>query len=215
MVSNMLLTDNEVISYVLQGKKSMFELVVRKYNPYLYKIGRSYNYNHDDTEDLMQDTYIDAFKHLAQFEQRSDFKTWIIRIMLNNCYRKNKKSSYKNEIMKDINENSKPLFHNYDHDTGSMVHNAELKIILEDVLKQLPEDYRMVFALREITGLSVAETADSLHISQANVKVRLNRAKNMLRELIEKSYKPTELFEYNDAFCNPMTDKVMKIIENL
>nr|HRO73089.1 sigma factor-like helix-turn-helix DNA-binding protein [Saprospiraceae bacterium] len=87
--------------------------------------------------------------------------------------------------------------------------------ILEDVLKQLPEDYRMVFALREITGLSVAETADSLHISQANVKVRLNRAKIMLRELIEKSYKPTELFEYNDAFCNPMTDKVMKIIENL
>ncbi|HRP37544.1 MAG TPA: sigma factor, partial [Candidatus Dojkabacteria bacterium] len=68
MVSNMLLTDNEVISYVLQGKKSMFELVVRKYNPYLYKIGRSYNYNHDDTEDLMQDTYIDAYKSLAQFE---------------------------------------------------------------------------------------------------------------------------------------------------
>lgn len=74
------LTDVEVIERILKGEKALYELIIRRYNPYLYKIGRSYNYSHEDTQDLMQDTYIDAYKNLYKFEGRSGFKTWIMRI---------------------------------------------------------------------------------------------------------------------------------------
>ncbi len=81
-------TEVEIIERILKGEKALYEIIVRRFNPYLYKVGRSYNYHHEDTLDLMQDTFVDAYKNLQNFEGRSNFKTWIVRIMLNNCYRK-------------------------------------------------------------------------------------------------------------------------------
>lgn len=208
-------TDAEIIEQVVKGDKSMYEIIVRRYNPYLYKIGRSYNYSHDDTQDLMQDTYIDAYKSLAQYEGRSNFKTWISRIMLNNCYRKKEKSSFKNEVMQEFDDRSTPLYSAADNDTAKMVHNRELGTIIENALQKIPYDYRMVFTLREMNNMSVAETAELLNISEANVKVRLNRAKEMLRLQIEKSYSATELYEFNLVYCNAMVDRVMNIIDKL
>src|SRR5690554_2486013 len=97
-------TESEIIERILEGEGSLYEIIVRRFNSTLYKVGRSYNYNHEDTQDLMQETFIDAYKSLSVFEGRSGFKTWIIRIMLNNCYRKNKKFGYKNEIMQDADD---------------------------------------------------------------------------------------------------------------
>src|SRR5690554_8111983 len=112
------LTEKEIIERITNGEKSLYEIIVRRFNPYLYKIGRSYNYNHEDTQDLMQDTYIDAFKNLAQFKERSNFKTWIIRMMLNNCYHKKQKFSYKNEFANEIiNENITPMFSSSNNNT--------------------------------------------------------------------------------------------------
>src|SRR5205809_4217146 len=95
-------TDTEIIQQILEGDLALFEILIRRNNAALYKIGRSYNYNHQDTQDLMQDSFVDAYSNLKKFEQRSSFKTWIIKIMLNNCYRKKQKSSYKNEVSHEI-----------------------------------------------------------------------------------------------------------------
>ena len=209
------LTENENITRIHNGEKSLYEIIVRRYNHYLYKLGRSYNYNHDDTQDLMQDTYIDAYKSLAQYEGRANFKTWIFRIMMNNCYRKKEKSSFKNEVMQEINDNSKPLFSHSGHDTDKVVHNKELGEIIENALSKIPFDYRMVFTLREINGMNVTETAELLNISEANVKVRANRAKSMLREMIEKEYISEELFAFNLIYCDAMVNNVMKIVNEL
>ncbi|MCB0708618.1 MAG: sigma-70 family RNA polymerase sigma factor [Chitinophagaceae bacterium] len=209
-------TEAEIIDRIIKGEKPLYEIIVRRYNPYLYKIGRSYNFNHDDTQDLMQDTYINAFKSLSQFEKRSNFKTWIIRIMLHNCYHKKQKSSFKNEITNEIiNENAAPMFTHSNNNTQHEIQNRELGHILEKTLLTLPEDYRLVFSLREINGLSVAETSSLLDISESNVKVRLNRAKAMMRAKIEKSYAAEELFDFNLRYCNPFTEKVMNIINQL
>lgn len=209
-------SEHEVIERILNGEKALYELVVRRYNPYLYKIGRSYNYNHDDTQDLMQDTYVDAYKNLRQYEGRSSFKTWISRIMLNNCYRKNSKLSYKNEVMKDdINEQAVPMFTSSNNDTGKVVHNRELGSIIETALSKIPEEYRMVFTLREVNDMSVAETAELLNLSETNVKVRLSRAKNMLREELEKSYTAKDLYEFNLVYCDAMVNRVMDKIKDL
>lgn len=208
-------TDADVITKVLNGEKAMYEIIVRRYNPYLYKIGRSYNYSHDDTQDLMQDTYIDAYKNLDKYEGRSNFKTWISRIMLNNCFRKKEKSSFKKEVMEEFNEHSTPLFAAAENNTATIVHSRDLGTIIEQALDNIPFDYKMVFTLREMNQMSVAETSELLQISEANVKVRLNRAKEMLRQHIEKSYTATELYEFNLVYCNAMVDRVMNIIDKL
>lgn len=209
------LTETEIIRRILNGEKALYEIIVRRFNPYLYKVGRSYNYHHEDTQDLIQETFIDAYKHLSQFEGRSEFRTWLIRIMLNNCYRKKGKAGFTSEIMQELNDQAQPLFTNADTDTEKMVQNRELGQIIENALGKMPYDYRMAFSLREISGLPVAETASLLQISEANVKVRVNRAKTMLRREIEKTYSASELFEFNLVYCDRIVAQVMKQIEAL
>ena len=95
---------------------------------------------------------------------------------------------------------------------GRTVINKELKNVIEAALKNLPEDYRMTFTLRELAGLGVAETAEVLNITVSNVKVRLNRAKMMLRKEIEKIYSPEDIYEFNLVYCDKIVDRVMKKI---
>ena len=209
-------TDIEIIQRILDGEFALFEILIRRNNSFLYKTGRSYNYNHENTQDLMQETFIDAYTHLKKFENRSSFKTWLIKIMLNNCFQKQKKFSYRNEVSKELDDKSIPMFSAQRHiDTHETVINRELSFVIENALQKIPRDYRLVFALREMNGLSVAETAEALHISDANVKVRLNRAKTMLRREIEKSYTSEEIFEFNLVYCDVITNRVMDIIKNM
>ncbi|OPZ19151.1 MAG: ECF RNA polymerase sigma-E factor [Bacteroidetes bacterium ADurb.BinA245] len=208
-------SEQELIERILNGEKKLYEIIVRRFNPYLYKIGRSYNFSHEDTEDLMQDSFVDAYKNLSQFEARSGFKTWLIRIMLNNCFRKKSKSSFKNETMKEITDSDRPLYSQSGEDTANLVSRRELNSIIETAMAQLPHEYRMVFSLREINGCSVAETAELLNISEANVKVRLNRTKTMLRNNIENDFIGENIFEFNLVYCSAMVNRVMNEIKNL
>jgi RNA polymerase sigma factor (sigma-70 family) len=204
-------SDGDIISKILSGEKALFEILIRRNNPILYKTGRSYGYNHEDTQDLMQESFINAYTNLRKFENRSSFKTWITRIMINNCFQKSKKSSYKNEVTSEvIDEKSIPMYSNHIHtDTAKVLLNREFNHLLENSLEQIPLDYRMVFSLRELNGLNVSETAEALSISESNVKVRLNRAKSMLRKEIEKSYSPAEIYDFNLLYCDAIVNRVM------
>ena len=206
--------DQEIIERILNGEKALFEIIVRRFNASLYKVGRTYNYGLEDTKDLMQETFIDAYKNLAKFERRSSFKTWLIRIMLNNCYRKKLKlrSRLVHESGIDQDDNWEPMLEEVNN-IDTFMQRRELGHIIETAVQKIPYDYRMAFSLREINGLNVAETASLLHITEANVKVRLNRAKAMLRKEISKMYSPKELFEFNLVHCDAIVDAVMKSIE--
>ncbi len=209
-------SDTEIIQRVLQGDVAFFELIIRRYNPFLYRIGRSYNFNHQDTEDLMQETYLNTFTHLSKFENRSSFKTWIARIIINQCYQKRRKFSFLNEVLSDIEpyEKNTPMFHNA-MNTEKQLLNKELGKIIEKAIGNIAEEYRIVFILRELNGMSVSDTADVLRISESNVKVRLNRAKKMLKTQIEKMYSADEVFEFNLIYCDSMVHKVMQGIIQL
>ena len=209
-------SDLEIILKINEGEVRLYEILIRRYNPFLYKIGRSYRYNHQDTEDLMQDAYVNAFFNLKKFENRSSFKTWFTRIMLNLCFQKKQKLSFKNEIIADDikNEKSDIMFHHSTNNEKITV-NKELGHIIENAIHQIPEDYRIVFTLRELNGLSVAETAEALDISESNVKVRMNRAKGMLQKEIKKMYSADEIFEFNLIYCDAMVEKVMNRIADL
>lgn len=208
-------TDIEIIHKINNGENQLFELLIRRNNPFLYRIGRAYNYNHQDTEDLMQETYINAFYSLDKFQNNSSFKTWITRIMLNNCYQKKQKFSFQNEklVERIQNEKNNPMFHNQSN-TEKNVLNKELGQVLESALNAIPEEYRMVFAMRELNGLSTAETAEALSITESNVKVRLNRTKALLRSEIEKIYSPDDIFEFNLVYCDRIVENVMNKINS-
>jgi RNA polymerase sigma-70 factor (ECF subfamily) len=162
----------------------------------------------------MQETYISAYCNLKKFEQRASFKTWLTRLMLNHCYQKKHKLSYANEIVtaEPATEKTDSLFQFSNKD--EMI-NKELGSVMENALLQIPEDYRMVFTLRELNGLSVAETAAALNITETNVKVRLNRAKTMLRSAIENMYSSNEIFEFNLIYCDSKVHNLMSLIHAL
>ncbi len=137
--------------------------------------------------------------------------------MLNQCYHKASKHSYKKEQPAELfdNDNSTFMFLKTNHsDTGKSIINRELNKVIEASLEKLSEDYRMTFALRELTGLSVDETAEIMNTTPSNVKVRLNRAKMMLRKEIEKTYTPEDIYEFNLIYCDKIVESVMNEINS-
>lgn len=204
-------TDSHIIERILKGESQLYELLIRRNNPFLYRIGRTYGYNHQDTEDLMQETYINAYHALSKFEGKASFKTWISRIMLNQCYQKKQRASSKEMPAGKITEKNNPMFHQH-LPTEQTVLNRELGHVLENALGNIPEDYRLVFTLRELNGLTTAEAAEATGFSEANIKVRLNRAKGMLKTEIEKMYQPADIYEFNLVYCDRMVERVMAAI---
>jgi RNA polymerase sigma factor (sigma-70 family) len=203
----------ELIDKIINGDNMSFEALIRCYNSSLYKIGRSYGFNHQDVEDLMQETYINAYKHLADLKERAYFKTWITRIMLNECYRKSNKTTFEKTIDVDFfsTNSALPVFSNNNiRETEKDVDNRELNTVIKNAIKQIPLEYRLVFSLRELNGMSVLETAHILDLTETNVKVRLNRAKAMLRKEVQKTYSQQEIFEFNLIYCNKIVTKVIE-----
>ena len=124
-------SEKEIVQKILEGEVALFEILIRRNNPYLYKAGRSCGYNHQDTQDLMQETFIKAYINLSKFENRSSFRTWIIKIMLNNCFQKKRKFSFKNEIPNEITDKPIYMFSDSLHADGNKeVLNSELGQLL-------------------------------------------------------------------------------------
>jgi RNA polymerase sigma factor (sigma-70 family) len=209
--------ETEIIRRIKEGETDLFEILIRRNNPFLYKIGMSYGYTHQDVEDLMQETFTAAYLNLERFKQHSSFKTWVIKIMLNQCFHKRQRLSFKNEKTMDTNnEKVIPMFEKQQSADGyKKIIGRELCHAIEEAIKHIPLDYRVVFSLRELNGMSTAETAESLDISEANVKIRLNRARHKLRKELETMYSPEDIFEFNLIYCDSVVSKVMKAINNL
>jgi len=202
------LSDEKVIQKILEGETAVFEILIRRYNPVLYRIGRMYGFNHHDTEDLMQDAHVAAYMQLAAFEHRATYKTWISRIMINKCIYKQKYGYYKNEIPDEqVYETNAATIQ-----TEQNMLNRELSSVLERSLESIPVIYRSVFVLREVQGFSIAETAELLGITPVNVKVRLNRAKSLLQKQLEQFYSANEIYSFNLIYCDNIVNRVFEEI---
>jgi RNA polymerase sigma-70 factor (ECF subfamily) len=212
---NELLTKNseqEIIQKIVDGEMALFEILIRKYNSILYKIARSYDFNHEEAKDLLQETHIAAYQNLKKFEYRSSYKTWIAKIMVNKCLYKLSYGSTKYEASHQIDdENSQPMF-SKKQTTEADVLNKELSRILEKSLEKIPVHYRTVFLLREVEGLSVAETAEMMNLTPVNVKVRLSRAKTLLQKELEKYYSKAQLYDFNLIYCDEVVKNVFDAI---
>jgi RNA polymerase sigma-70 factor (ECF subfamily) len=211
-------SDAEVIEKILNGDISVFEILIRRYNPVLYRIARSYGFNHQDAEDLMQDTHVIAYTQLSKFEGRASYKTWISRIMINKCLYKLKygysKHEFPSEQVYELN-NASMHENTKENQTEGTLLNRELSMVLEKSIQNIPDIYRTVFVLREVEGFSVAETAELLNITTTNVKVRVNRAKALLQKEIEQFYSQTDLFSFNLIYCDAIVHNVFEKINAL
>lgn len=198
--------DEQLIKSITSGQKELFEVIVRRYNQRLYRVGMSILGNDLEVEEAMQAAYISAYEHLPQFEYRAAFGTWLIRIMLNQCYK-----ARRHQIRSaNISEDSENVINMKTPE--NVMASKELNRVLESAITQLPEKYRLIFVLREIEDLSVRETAEVAGIQETNVKVRLNRAKTMLRESLNH-YMKDSVYQFHLSRCDRMVGQVMGRIE--
>lgn len=210
------LTDEEVIGRVLQGEKQLYENIIRKYNQRLYRVSRAIVKDDSEAEDAMQEAYVRAYEKLHDFEGRSQFATWLTRIVINESLmrvRKKSRLTYidPQDVTKDAN-----IYHSTPSDMQNPEQrtiNNELKAVLEKAVESLPEKYRTVYMLREVEKMSVSETGECLEITESNVKVRLNRAKEMLRESLTALYSEGELFSFHLTRCNRIVENVLARVQ--
>ena len=217
-------SDLDVIAEVTRGNREMFEVIVRRYNQLLYRVGMAYLRDHGHVEDAMQNTYLKAFLHLDRFERGAAFSTWITRIMINECLMTLRRQKTRPEdgveplVLEAAGlESAFPSPANSDHHgsdraAAERINLKEMKVLLEKAVAALPRKYRTVYVLREIQQLSTAETAAALRVSTASVKVDLHRARERLKAELLKSAAGAELFAYPAGYCDPMTTRVMTAV---
>ena len=208
-----ILPDHEIIARVLRGEKELYAQIIKKYNQRLYRVAMSIINDDAEAEDIMQTAYIKAYENLSKFEFRSVFSTWLTRILINESLLRLKKRK-RSFIMNEDTMNNE-LYHQHamdDQTPDKKLVNNELKGILEKLIAELPEKYRTVFIMRELENMNVAETQECLDLSEANVKVRLNRAKVLLRESINNYYKKEDIMHFHLLRCDRMVKNVMSLL---
>ncbi|HEY4107514.1 RNA polymerase sigma factor [Puia sp.] len=194
--------DTDLIERILNGEKELFEGIIRRHNQRLYRIGISILGNAADAEEAMQEAYVKAYEHLRRFENRSSFGTWLTRIMINESMAQKKKQRLNSGNVEKLLENNTIM-----RVPDQILANKELSNILESAISGLPEKYRLVFVLREIEEMSVRETGATLGIEEPNVKVRLNRAKTMLKKNLD-SYIKDHVYHFHLSRCDMMVKNV-------
>ena len=208
------LSDEDVVRRVLSGDKSLFEIIMRRYNQRLFRTIRVMVGNDAEAEDILQEAYVRAYQHLGQFEGRASFSTWLTRIALHEAMARRRKSSRFRSLDAADPSDSADNWEDGGRSPEEAASSTELRGVLDQAITRLPEPLRLVFMLREVEGLTVDETAGCLGISAANVKVRLHRARSQLRSGIERQLgtEARQLHAFAGARCDALVASVLRRI---
>jgi RNA polymerase sigma-70 factor (ECF subfamily) len=185
--------DLDLVHASKNGDVAAFEELVKRYDRKLFRIAQSVTHNVEDSQDAVQEALLKAFQHLGQFREESQFSTWLVRITVNQSLMKLRKNRAIREV---------PLDEDLHHDgtvlplevtdwapnPEQLYWASELRLILISALSDLEPISRTVFVLRDIEGLSTAQTADILNLSPTAVKARLWRSRLQLREHLNKYF---------------------------
>jgi RNA polymerase sigma-70 factor, ECF subfamily len=176
-------SDEEIVDRVKGGEVALYEIIMRRYNQRLYRVARAVLRDDAEAEDVMQDAYVRAYQHLDQFAGRSLFSTWLTRIALHEALSRLRLRN-RNQQFDDTGRDGESSMNNMVESSPDPEQNAsraELSHLLEEALLGLPEQYRTVVMLRDVEGMSTAETASALDLTEDNVKIRLHRGRAMAR----------------------------------
>lgn len=169
------------------GDRAEFARLVEAYSPLIYHLGLKMHNNPQDAEDILQETFIKAYRHIGSFDGRSNVSTWLYRIATNEALmlmRRKRPDSISFEEPSTLEtENQEPLqIVDWCCLPEKEFLTAESRARLDEAVNRLPTSLRVAFILRDIEGLSTRETAQVLNISEVAVKTRLSRARLRLRE---------------------------------
>lgn len=206
------LKDEEIVRRVLEGERALFELLMRRNNQRLYRILRAILKADDCAEEALQSTYVKAYFNLGSFSGEGSFAGWIGRIAVREAYAGRRKMQQEPPIDPEaIEQSANPTVRALYEPQEAHVMSRELNSIIVRALDALPEDQRTVFVLREVEQLSGAETAEYLEITPENVRVRLHRAKQALRGLIERQLgnELAAVFEFGKQRCDAVVLTVL------
>jgi len=205
-------SDDEIVERVLGGETALFELLMRRYNQRLYRVTRTILGDEAEAEDVTQDAYVRAFEHLDQFAGRARFSTWLTRIALHEASARLRRRGRQIDI-----EESMPTLASPAAGPEQRAADHELGQAIEAAVDALPRVYGSVFMLREVEGLSTAETAACLDINGETVKTRLHRARALLRNHITAriGVAARETFQFAGARCDRTVAAVMARITSL
>jgi RNA polymerase sigma-70 factor, ECF subfamily len=209
--------DAEVIRQVLQGNTAMFELLMRRYNERVYRAARAIVRDEQEAEDVMQQTYVNAFTHLGQFNGSSQFSTWLTRIAINESLARVRRQG-RYEVFDDELSGIEPFAsRNPAENPERQAFTTELRELLEWAIDRLPDGAREVFVLREVEGLSTADVAESLGVSMDVVKTRLSRGRAALRRILldRTGATATDAFRFYRPRCDRIVAQVLSRIHSL
>jgi len=175
------ITDNELVSRVLEGQVEQYEVLIRRYNRRLFRLVYPIVRDRSETEDVIQETHVRALTHLNQFAGRSTFATWLGRISIYEALgRLRSRRRFENsEAVEDAGWVDKLSSGPLDPEKQAM--KAELGALLGASVRGLPSAYRSVVVARLVHDMSTLETCRHLRLTEETVKTRLHRAKAMLR----------------------------------
>jgi RNA polymerase sigma-70 factor (ECF subfamily) len=205
------LPDQDVIDRVLAGDLAAFEHVMRRYNQRIYRVVRAIVKNNAEAEDVMQEAYVNALTHLSDFAGRARFSTWLTRIAMHEAFARVRSHQRQRSFEANMTE---PESNSPTVTPEQSASDGELRGLLEHAVSLLPEHFRLVFVLRDVQQLSVAETAETLDIPAETVKTRLHRARGLLRDQLSERIDATlpSILEFQGARCNRIVASVLRRI---
>jgi RNA polymerase sigma-70 factor, ECF subfamily len=172
------LDDAELVRRIRGGETALFELVMRRYNQRLFRLLRALLRDEAEAEDVLQDAYVRAYAHLDQLEQPQRLASWLTHIAVHEA----KGRLRRRGRVVDVKEGPLRAVPSPSRDPEQEALGKQLQRVLISAIDELPVGYRTVFVLREVEGMSTAEVAGSLRLSEQAVKMRLHRARAALRE---------------------------------
>ena len=205
------LTDSEIVTEVLNGNTRQYEEIMRRYNQRLYRIARGMGISDDQCEDMLQETYISAYRSIENYRNEAAFSTWLTRILINCCLMHKRKNGRVMQLPLSEYEKAEPS--SYEDSPEPILLRKEITKLIEKGISNLAEKQRIVYMMREAEGLSVKETAEALNYTEANVKVQLHRAKARLRTYLEKQLGENDVFTFGNERCDRVVKYVLMQIE--
>jgi RNA polymerase sigma-70 factor, ECF subfamily len=187
-------TDLMLIAQFKKGSIEAFEELIGRYESKIFNLAMRLTRNQEDSEEVLQDVFSTIYKKIAGFEGKSAFSSWLYRIIVNASFMKLRKRKQQNTVfLEDLSPTMKQ--HYMDNDPAFMVRsdsislNREVREVLTAAIERLPDQYRAVFVLRDVDGLSNQEAGEILNLSIPAVKSRLHRSRLMLRKKLLRYYK--------------------------
>jgi RNA polymerase sigma-70 factor (ECF subfamily) len=208
--------DIELVRRALGRDETAVRTIIKANNRRLYRLARGILRNDGEAEDVVQETYVRAFTHLAEFRGDAGLSTWLSRIAMNEALGRLRRRRPGVELSSlpagtlEAQIIQFPLLSATDDPERTMA-QREIQHVVEGAIDELPEPFRMVFITRVVEGMNVEETADILGLKPETVKTRLHRARAMLRDNVEKKIGPVvmDAFPFAGRRCDRLTEAVL------